>query len=141
MSCTKYVAKVGSPPKKIFVAYFWDIIFWIYILEIISHRSKSSGSVRKLQRTLWFGLWKNWKLIYCYQSYLSHLITSYLSHLITSYLSLDFSDISQHSVAEGTFLLIGLAAVVTKQKMDLIWEIILYGIKSASVVTSSYILA
>ena len=133
MSCTKYVAKVGSPPKKIFVAYFWDIIFWIYILEIISHRSKSSGSVRKLQRTLWFGLWKNWKLIYCYQSYLSHLITSYLS--------LDFSDISQHSVAEGTFLLISLAAVVTKQKMDLIWEIILYGIKSASVVTSSYILA
>ena len=133
MSCTKYVAKVGSPPKKIFVAYFWDIIFWIYILEIISHRSKSSGSVRKLQRTLWFGLWKNWKLIYCYQSYLSHLITSYLS--------LDSSDISQHSVAEGTFLLIGLAAVVTKQKMDLIWEIILYGIKSASVVTSSYILA
>ena len=54
-------------------------------------------------------------------------------------LSLDLSDISQHSVAEGSFLLIGLVAVVIKQKIDLIWEIILYGIKSVSVVTLLYI--
>ena len=59
---------------------------------------------------------KNEKLIYCYQSYSSYYIKAF-------------------HCGGDIFTELDLVAVAIKHKMDGIWEMLLYGIKTVSVLT------